>query len=177
MLYALLVAAIVIFIAEQGDETQILAFALATKPKAWQVLLGSFFINVVVLFLFALLGRLIGSFLPEFWLWVVSGAAFIVFGAFALLSKDEGTEVADGRFGASGPVLTTAGSSSPPRSVARPSSPAQLYPPPRRAWSLGALRLPLFSHRLPRFGAPFLARGAAPTSPFTGDVCRLALPG
>lgn len=34
MLYAFLVAAIVIFIAEQGDKTQILAFALATKYKA-----------------------------------------------------------------------------------------------------------------------------------------------
>ena len=52
MLYALLVAAIVILIAEQGDKTQILALALATKYKAWQVLLGILMVDVVVLFLF-----------------------------------------------------------------------------------------------------------------------------
>jgi Ca2+/H+ antiporter, TMEM165/GDT1 family len=55
------------------------AFALATKYKAWEVLLGIFFVNLVVLFLFALVGRLVGSFLPEFWLWVISGIAFVAF--------------------------------------------------------------------------------------------------
>jgi Ca2+/H+ antiporter, TMEM165/GDT1 family len=108
MLYAFLVAAIVIFIAEQGDKTQILAFALATKYKAWEVLLGIFFVNAVVLFLFTLAGRLVGSFLPEFWLWVISGIAFVAFGVFTLLSKDEEAGV-DDRFGGYGPVITTAG--------------------------------------------------------------------
>jgi putative Ca2+/H+ antiporter (TMEM165/GDT1 family) len=108
MLYSFLVAAIVIFISEQGDKTQILAFALATKYKAWEVLLGIFFVNLVVLFLFTLVGRFVGSLLPEFWLWVVSGFAFVAFGVATLRSKDEEAGV-DGRFSGRGPVLTTAG--------------------------------------------------------------------
>jgi putative Ca2+/H+ antiporter (TMEM165/GDT1 family) len=108
MLYVFLVAAIVIFIAEQGDKTQILAFALAAKYKAWEVLLGIFFVNAVVLFVFALVGRFVGSFLPEFWLWVVSGVAFVAFGVFTLLSKEEEASF-DDRLGGYGPVLTTAG--------------------------------------------------------------------
>ena len=108
MLYSFLVAAIVIFISEQGDKTQILAFALATKYKAWEVLLGIFFVNLVVLFWFTLVGRLVGSLLPEFWLWVISGVAFVAFGVATLRSKDEEAGV-DARFGGRGPVLTTAG--------------------------------------------------------------------
>ena len=112
MLYALLVAAIVIFVAEQGDKTQILAFALATKYKAWQVLLGIVLVNAAMLLVFAVVGRLVGSFLPEFWLWVVSGLAFVAFGIHSLVSKEEGeadAERDEGRLGKYGPVLATAG--------------------------------------------------------------------
>ncbi len=109
VLYALIVAAVVIFIAEQGDKTQILAFALATKYKgrAWQVFLGIFIANSVMLLFFAGAGRLIGSFLPQFWLWIVSGVAFLAFGVFALLSREEeAVEVRPSRYG---PILTTIG--------------------------------------------------------------------
>ncbi len=112
MLYALIAAAAVIFVAEQGDKTQILAFALATKYKARQVLLGIVLVNSVMLLVFALAGRLIGSFLPEFWIWTVSGLAFLAFGAQSLLSKDEeaaDVEKGQSRFGKYGPVLTVAG--------------------------------------------------------------------
>lgn len=113
MLYALIVAAIVIFIAEQGDKTQILAFGLATKFKAWQVLLGIVMVNSAMLLVFALAGRLVGSFLPEFWVWTISGLAFVAFGVQSLLSKDESgeddLEREQGRFGKYGPVLTVAG--------------------------------------------------------------------
>jgi putative Ca2+/H+ antiporter (TMEM165/GDT1 family) len=112
MLYALIVAAIVIFIAEQGDKTQILAFALATKYKAWQVLLGIVMVNSVMLLVFALAGRLVGSLLPEFWVWIVSGIALVAFGIHSIVSQeDEAADVEDaqGRFGKYGPVITTAG--------------------------------------------------------------------
>lgn len=109
MLYALIVAAVVIFIAEQGDKTQILAFALATKFKgrAWQVFLGIFIANSVMLLLFTSAGRLIGSFLPQFWIWIISGLAFLAFGVFALLEKEEeDVEVRPTKYG---PILTTIG--------------------------------------------------------------------
>lgn len=112
MIYALVVAAIVIFIAEQGDKTQILAFGLATKYKAWQVLLGIVIVNSVMLLAFTLVGRLVGSFLPESWIWTISGLAFIAFGIHSFRAKDEevqDVEEAEGRFGKYGPVLATAG--------------------------------------------------------------------
>lgn len=112
MLYALLVAAIVIFIAEQGDKTQILAFALATKYKAWQVLLGIVIVNLFMLLAFTLVGRLVGTFLPEVWVWTISGLAFLAFGIHSFLSKDEeptDVDEAEHRFGKYGPVLATAG--------------------------------------------------------------------
>jgi putative Ca2+/H+ antiporter (TMEM165/GDT1 family) len=109
MLYALIVAAIVIFIAEQGDKTQFLAFALAAKYRSWQVMLGIIVANSVMLLIFTLVGRFVGSLLPEFWIWVVSGIAFVAFGVAGLISKGgEETEVEPGP-DKHGPFLTTLG--------------------------------------------------------------------
>jgi putative Ca2+/H+ antiporter (TMEM165/GDT1 family) len=109
MLYALIVAAIVIFIAEQGDKTQFLAFALAAKYRSWQVMLGILAANTVMLLLFTVVGRFVGSLLPEFWIWIVSGIAFIAFGAFALASKEEPDADVDAAPSKHGPFLTTMG--------------------------------------------------------------------
>ena len=76
------------------------------------MLLGIVLVNSAMLLVFALVGRLIGSFLPQFWLWIVSGLAFVAFGIQSLLSnEEEETEpgAAEGRLGKYGPVLTTAG--------------------------------------------------------------------
>ena len=72
------------------------------------MLLGIFFVNLVVLFLFTLAGRFVGSFLPEFWLWVISGIAFVAFGFFTLRSQDEQVTTKN-RLGVTNPVLITAG--------------------------------------------------------------------
>jgi putative Ca2+/H+ antiporter (TMEM165/GDT1 family) len=109
MLYALIVAAIVIFIAEQGDKTQILALALAAKYRSWQVMAGIFVANAVMLLFFTLLGRFVGSLLPEFWIWIVSGIAFLVFGIFAVVSKGDEEAHVDATPSKYGPFLTTVG--------------------------------------------------------------------
>jgi putative Ca2+/H+ antiporter (TMEM165/GDT1 family) len=110
MLYSLLVAFVVIFVAEQGDKTQILAFALSTKYKAWQVLAGIGVATLLMNGVFALAGRLVGNFIPSFWLWVASGVAFVGFGIWALLeNEEEESAEADPRLRGYGPVLTSAG--------------------------------------------------------------------
>ena len=110
MLYALLVAFVVIFVAEQGDKTQILAFALSTRYKAWQVLLGIGVATLLMNGVFAVAGRLVGNLIPSFWLWVASGVAFVGFGIWALLESEEDESAeADARFRGFGPIVTSGG--------------------------------------------------------------------
>ena len=108
MLYTFAVATILITLAELGDKTQLLALALATKYKAWQVLVGIFVATLVIHFFSTIAGGLIGSLIPEFWLRLVSGLLFVGFGVWTLRGDDDqdaDEATAGSRFG---PILTTA---------------------------------------------------------------------
>jgi putative Ca2+/H+ antiporter (TMEM165/GDT1 family) len=101
VLYAFIVATVLITLAELGDKTQLLALALACKYKAWQVLVGIFFATLAVHLLSTLLGQALGDLVPAFWLAVISGVLFIGFGVWTLRGdKDD----APSRFG---PILAT----------------------------------------------------------------------
>ena len=107
MLYAFAVAAILITLAELGDKTQLLALALATKYKAWEVLLGIFVATLAVHLFSTLAGGLIGNLIPAFWLSIVSGLLFIGFGIWTLRGDedtDPDTITKAARFG---PIVTT----------------------------------------------------------------------
>jgi putative Ca2+/H+ antiporter (TMEM165/GDT1 family) len=104
MLYAFVVATILITLAELGDKTQLLALALACKYKAWQVLIGIFFATLAVHLFSTLLGQAVGNLIPDFWLAVITGVLFIGFGVWTLRGdKDDDEERAPSRFG---PILT-----------------------------------------------------------------------
>jgi len=108
MLYTFAVATILITLAELGDKTQLLALALATKYKAWQVLVGIFVATLVIHFFSTLAGGLVGTLIPEFWLRVVSGLLFVGFGVWTLRGDDDqdaDKATAGARFG---PIATTA---------------------------------------------------------------------
>ena len=108
MLYTFAVATILITLAELGDKTQLLALALATKYKAWQVLVGIFVATLVIHFFSTLAGGLIGTLIPEFWLRLVSGLLFVGFGVWTLRGDDDQDAekaTAGARFG---PIVTTA---------------------------------------------------------------------
>jgi putative Ca2+/H+ antiporter (TMEM165/GDT1 family) len=108
MLYTFAVATILITLAELGDKTQLLALALATKYKAWQVLIGIFVATLVIHFFSTLAGGLIGRFIPDFWLRILSGLLFVGFGVWTLRGDDDqdADEATTGaRFG---PIVTTA---------------------------------------------------------------------
>jgi putative Ca2+/H+ antiporter (TMEM165/GDT1 family) len=104
MLYAFVVATILITLAELGDKTQLLALALACKYKAWQVLIGIFFATLAVHLFSTLLGQAVGNLIPDLWLAVITGVLFIGFGVWTLRGdKDDDEERAPSRFG---PILT-----------------------------------------------------------------------
>jgi putative Ca2+/H+ antiporter (TMEM165/GDT1 family) len=70
-----------IFLAELGDKTQLVALMLATRFKAGIVLAGVFVATLLVHAFSVILGDLAGKVLPHGWIMVLSGLAFIGFAA------------------------------------------------------------------------------------------------
>ncbi len=105
MLQELLKAFMLIFIAEMGDKTQILAMAFATKFRVKKVLLGIFLGVLLNHGLAVLLGSYISNFVPLNTIQVIAGFAFVGFSLWTLKSDDDKDEEEEtqSKFG---PVLT-----------------------------------------------------------------------
>lgn len=73
-----------IFIAELGDKTQLVALCLASRFNAWVVLAGITVATLVVHVFSVLLGGGVGHFLPQAWIDLAAGLAFIGFGLWTL---------------------------------------------------------------------------------------------
>lgn len=73
-----------IFIAELGDKTQLVALTLATRYRARVVLGGIFAATLAVHVFSAAIGGLVGGLLPTNWIKFVAGLAFIGFGLWTL---------------------------------------------------------------------------------------------
>src|SRR4051794_35572082 len=89
---AVLIAFGVVFIAEMGDKSQILAMTFATRYRPWAVFGG---IVVAVALLMALsvgIGAALGSVLPERLLSGIAAAVFIGFAVWTLVGDDEGDD-------------------------------------------------------------------------------------
>ncbi len=85
-----------IFLAELGDKTQLVALTLATRYKASLVLAGIFVATLAVHIVSAVLGGVMGGLLPTDWIKFAAGVAFIGFG-FWTLRGDCLEEGEDGR--------------------------------------------------------------------------------
>ena len=81
-----------IFLAELGDKTQLVALCMAARYKATVVLAGILVATLVVHMASVALGGGLGRFLPEAWIKLVAGIAFIGFGLWTLRgdSLDDG---------------------------------------------------------------------------------------
>jgi putative Ca2+/H+ antiporter (TMEM165/GDT1 family) len=73
-----------IFLAELGDKTQLVALTLATQYKASIVLAGIFSATLAVHVFSTALGGLMGGLLPTDWIKFIAGVAFIGFGFWTL---------------------------------------------------------------------------------------------
>ena len=73
-----------VFLAELGDKTQLVALTFATRFNPWVVLAGIASATAVLNVLSVLLGSLVGEFLPVAWVKFAAGLAFIGFGAWTL---------------------------------------------------------------------------------------------
>jgi Ca2+/H+ antiporter, TMEM165/GDT1 family len=90
---ALLISFGVIFVAELGDKSQLMALAFATRYRALPVLVGITGATAVVHLVSVVIGALVGAALPARPVNLLAGLAFLAFAAWTLrgdaLSEDE----------------------------------------------------------------------------------------
>jgi Ca2+/H+ antiporter, TMEM165/GDT1 family len=100
-LAALAVSFAVIFVAELGDKSQLMALTFATRYRALPVLIGITVSTAVVHAVSVGVGYLLGASLPTFWITVAAAVAFVGFG-FWTLRGDELTSDEQEKAGRSG---------------------------------------------------------------------------
>jgi Ca2+/H+ antiporter, TMEM165/GDT1 family len=83
-LVALAVSFGVIFVAELGDKSQLMALTFATRYRAGTVLAGISVATAVVHLLSVAIGYGLGAALPTAWIGLAAGLAFLFFGAWTL---------------------------------------------------------------------------------------------
>lgn len=98
-------ALFLIFIAEMGDKTQILAMAFATKYKIKQVVLGILLGSFLNHALAVILGANLYHIVPIKTLTIIAGFSFLLFGIWNLKMDDEEEENIESK---RGPILTVA---------------------------------------------------------------------
>lgn len=90
---AFAISFVVIFVAELGDKSQLMALTFATRYRAWPVLAGITVATAVVHAVSVGVGYGLGRALPEAWIGLAAALAFFAFGAWTLrgdsLTKDE----------------------------------------------------------------------------------------
>ncbi|MFI5956717.1 TMEM165/GDT1 family protein [Cryptosporangium sp. NPDC051539] len=95
-LAALVVSFGVIFVAELGDKSQLMALTFATRFRALPVLIGITIATAVVHAVSVAVGYGLGAALPTGWIALVAAIAFLAFGAWTLrgdrLTEEEKTK-------------------------------------------------------------------------------------
>lgn len=91
MLTSALIAAGVVFVAELGDKSQLMALAMAAKHRARDVFIGMFFAILLMFALAAGLGAVLGSVLDEHrnLVAIVAGVIFLAFAVWTLKGDDD----------------------------------------------------------------------------------------
>ena len=78
----------IIFLAEMGDKTQLVAMTMAAeKKRPWEVFLGASLALAAVSAVGIIVGTALGQYLPIEWIKRVAGAAFVVIGLLVLIGK------------------------------------------------------------------------------------------
>jgi putative Ca2+/H+ antiporter (TMEM165/GDT1 family) len=88
---------LIIFLAEVGDKTQLLAIGFMMKYPFWKVIVGVAAATGILMFLAVLFGGAINYYIPSFYVRLFAALLFLFFGAKTLLEKEEKEEGRDGR--------------------------------------------------------------------------------
>jgi Ca2+/H+ antiporter, TMEM165/GDT1 family len=108
---ALIIAAVLVAVAELGDKTQMLSLLLASRYPARQVFIGVLMAVIGLQLMATAAGRAVGNLIPEPVLALVTGGLFIGFGIWSLrdATRPEENEDVDVRRAGWGPVAAVAG--------------------------------------------------------------------
>ncbi|GAB3463074.1 TMEM165/GDT1 family protein [Streptomonospora sediminis] len=87
-LTAIAVSTGVVFVAEMGDKTQLVAMSLASRYRALTVLLGITVATVLVHGVSVLIAEVLGLALPTDWITLIAGIAFVGFGVWTLIGDE-----------------------------------------------------------------------------------------
>jgi len=88
-LFPLISTFVIVAIAEFGDKTQIAIISLSAKHKPKSVFIGALTAFALVDGASALVGSAIASLIPRFWIGLVAGISFLIFGIWTFLSKED----------------------------------------------------------------------------------------
>lgn len=86
----------IVFVAELGDKSQLMALALATRYRPLPVIAGLTVATAVIHLVSVALGAGLGAALPTFWVTVGAGLAFLGFAAWTLRGDSLDEEAAAG---------------------------------------------------------------------------------
>jgi Ca2+/H+ antiporter, TMEM165/GDT1 family len=90
MLQDIFVPFIAIMLAELGDKTQLAVFCLSSKTKKhFQLLIGVMLAFIIADGLAILLGEYVTTLIPRYYLKILSGIVFIIFGIITLMQHKE----------------------------------------------------------------------------------------
>lgn len=80
---------IIVALAEFGDKTQFAVICLSANHRSRSVFVGALLAFALVDGISALTGGAIAPFVPAFWIGLVAGIAFLIFGIYTLLSRED----------------------------------------------------------------------------------------
>jgi putative Ca2+/H+ antiporter (TMEM165/GDT1 family) len=84
----LFTAFLLVFLAELGDKTQLSTMLLASRSNSvWLVFIGASLALILSSFLGVILGSIINKHIPEIYIQIGSGVAFLIVGVLLLFGK------------------------------------------------------------------------------------------
>lgn len=91
-IWPFLITLLIIGAAELGDKTQLLTLGFATKFPLWKVIVAVTAATAALMALAVIFGGAINYYVPEFYLQLIAGIIFIVFGIWILRGDEEEEE-------------------------------------------------------------------------------------
>jgi putative Ca2+/H+ antiporter (TMEM165/GDT1 family) len=79
----------IVAVAEFGDKTQIAVISLSAKHRPRSVFIGSLLAYALMGGVSVLIGGAVVPFVPAFWIDLVAGISFLIFGAYTFFSKED----------------------------------------------------------------------------------------